>query len=131
MAARSRRLYRAQNAIWLWLGLAAIVSLAGWLIAPEDEATRSAIGRQLSSGLDDLWHYFLGFGGAAVTFGVWTLRVRAEMIGHLFVAVSVMLNAIAVTAVTGLVASAFILYGVALASGFRVWFLVQVAHDRH
>ena len=127
---RAKHLYRAQNAIWLWLGLAAVLSLIGWTIDPAEEAQRSAIGRELRSGLDDLWHILLGVGGAVVYYGVWGMRIRAEIIGHLFVGVAVLINAAAVTLAVGPNPSGLILFGVAFASGFRVWFLVETAPKR-
>lgn len=124
---RARRLYRAQHAIWLWLGAAAVVSLLAWFIDPAGEAQRSAIGRELNNGIDDLWHVLLGVGGAAVFYGVWSTKVRAEIVGHLFIGVAVLINAVAVTHVTGLTSTAFVLYGVACANGFRIWYLTTVA----
>lgn len=128
--ARARRLYRAQHAIWLWLGLASVVSLVAWYLDPSGEAQRSAIGHELRSGVDDLWHLLLGVGGGAVFYGVWWMRVRAEIIGHLFIGIAVAINAVAVTTVTGVTSTAFVLYGVGCANAFRIWFLVVTSEPR-
>lgn len=126
---RALRRYRAAHAIWLWLGAASVVSMFAWFIDPSGEASRSAIGRQLHSGVDDVWHVLLGAGGVAVFYGVWGMRVRAEIIGHLFIGVAVLINAVAVTTVTGVTSTAFVLYGIACANGFRIWYLVVSASD--
>lgn len=120
---RALRRYRAQNSIWLWLGVAAALSLITWLLDPQGEAGRTAIGRTLSGPMDDIWHVLLGAGGVLVFVGIWSFRVRAEIIGHMLVAVAVALNAAAVIAVTGLVATSLILIGVAAASASRMWYL--------
>lgn len=124
---RVRFMYRAQHAIWLWLGLAAVVSLVAWFVDPAGEAQRSAIGRELDGAIDDLWHVLLGVGGVAVFYGVWAMRIRAELIGHLFIGIAVLINAVAVTTVTGVTSTGFVLYGIACANGFRIWYLTVVA----
>lgn len=124
---RVKWLYRAQNAIWLWLGAAAVMSLIAWLTDPAGESRRSALGRTLSGPLDEVWHLVLGVGGVLVFAGVWRLAVRLEVIGHLFVALGVFINALAVAAVVGAGPSAFILFGVAFASAGRIWYLLETS----
>lgn len=120
---RTLRYYRAQNAIWLWLGLAAQLALVAWILDPAAEARDSAIGRQLSGPLDDAWHVLLGVGGVFISYGIWWLRVRAEIVGHLCIAVAVGVNCVAILVTVGLASSALILFGVAAASAFRMWYL--------
>lgn len=120
---RALKLYRAQNGIWLWIGVACIVSALQFWLSPE-QVGKTAIGRRLEGGVDDAWNLGVMIGGVMIIWGVWTYRPRAEIIGHLFLTAAMTANALAVLTVVRAGLSAGLLIAVAVASGFRIYFLV-------
>lgn len=120
--ARARWLYRALNAIWIWVGLVCVLSAVQFYADPASIA-RSSIGHALDGPADDLWNIAWGIGGVLITYGVWTMRPAVEIIGHLFLTVAVLTNAIAVLVLLGPGPSAVISLGVGLASMTRVAYL--------
>jgi hypothetical protein len=124
---RALLFYRTQNAAWLWLGLAAIVSAINWFSNPEAAAKRSAVGRELSGPWDDLWTISTAIGGVLIIYGIWQFRIRSEIVGHLAFAAGVAVNFVAVLVVFGLTSTSIILGAVCIASGARAWFLWKLA----
>jgi hypothetical protein len=123
---RAMRLYRAQGAIWLWLGFASLLSFIAWVADPEAAAKRSAIGRQLQSPFDLCWNTLWALGGVAIIYGIWFYRPRAEIIGHIFVTAAIVTYSVAIVYALGVTPTAFITCGIAIASAFRAYFLWSV-----
>lgn len=124
---RALMYYRAQNAAWMWLGLAAIVSAINWFIDPEKAAAKSAVGRQLVGPWDDLWTFFTALGGACILVGIWYFRIRLEIVGHFLLTAGIAVNFVAVIVVFGVTSTSIVLGGVCVASGWRAWFLWKLA----
>lgn len=119
--------YRAQNSVWMWLGLATIISAINWFLDPEEAARKSAVGRQLSGPWDDLWIVFTAIGGLCIIYGVWYFRIKAEIVGHLFLTAGIAVNFVAVIVVFGFTSTSIILGSVCIASIWRAWFLWRMA----
>lgn len=127
---RSMILYRAQHAIWLWLGTAAILSCIVWFVDRDNAVTHTALGHALQGPLDDLWNIAWAVGGGMIAWGVWTLRLRAEFIGHVAVSGALAVNTMAIVATNGAEPQAFTIGGIAVASAFRGYFLWRIAPKR-
>lgn len=126
---RALKLYRAQNGIWLWIGVACIASALQFWLSPEQVA-KTAIGRRLEGGIDDAWNLGVMIGGLMIIYGVWTYRPRSEIIGHIFLTASMTINAIAVLTVVRAGLSALLLIAVAIASAVRIYFLVATTPQK-
>jgi hypothetical protein len=126
---RARRLYRSQNAIWLWLGVATVLGAIAFFVDPAT-ADESAVGRLLDGTIQTLYYVMLGIGGGVIFYGVWRVEPRSEIIGHLFVGTSVFITALAIITVAGVVVSGLTLLGVAIANAFRIYYLWSVAPRR-
>lgn len=125
----SRSLYRLANAIWVALGVAAILSTFSWFLDP-DAAARTALGKNLSGPLDEGWQILWGIGGMALTIGVLWLKPRMEIIGHMFVSSSVLTNAVAVVVEVGVVPTAITYVAIASASTMRTYVLMRILPRR-
>lgn len=126
---RARRIYRSQNAIWIWLGIAAFVGAIAFFLDPAT-ADDSSAGRLLSGGIEQFYYGMLGVGGVVISYGVWRLDPRAEIIGHLFVGVSVFITGLAIVFNLGAVVSGLTLLGIGIANAFRIYYLWTVAPKR-
>lgn len=123
---QAKYLYRSQNLIWVWLGLAAMLSASVYFARPH-------LGPVLTSNyaiLDDTRELLFAFGGLFIASGVWSIRRSVEIIGHTFFATGATLNAIASVSIRHIVlgshiVSAITLIGIAAASGFRAYFIVK------
>lgn len=126
---RVRRMYRAQNAIWLWIGFATLLASIAWVIDPAT-ADSSAAGRALDGVLEAAYFVLLALGGGIIGYGVWFMEPRAEIIGHLFMGVGVFITSLAILTSTGVVVSGLTLFGIAVANAFRIYYLWSVAPRR-
>ena len=118
-------LYRAQNLVWVWLGVAAVVSTAEYFARP-------ALGPVLvtsSETFDVVRAVVFAIGGFLIATGVWTIRRAFEVMGHILFTTGVLLNIAAlfsVPAVTaGGIVQVFLLAGVGFASAYRAYFIVR------
>lgn len=118
-------MYRHQNSLWIWVGVAAALSFIGFLLDPK-EAERSAADQALDAPLDLVYHVALLIGGVVILRGVWTVAPRAEIIGHLLIGVSIMVTAVSIFTSVGAVASGLILLGIAFANASRIYYLWTV-----
>jgi hypothetical protein len=107
------------HAIWIWLGLASVLSGVAWLLDPEGEASRTVLRRQLEGPLDDLWHFGYALGGVIVLYGLVRMRPRAEFIGHVALGSSVLTYAVAIAIELGITPAVMIILGIAVASYLR------------
>jgi hypothetical protein len=126
---RARRLYRSQNAIWLWLGVATVLGGVAYFIDPST-ADASAVGQLLDGPVKTFYYALLGIGGAVIFYGVWRVEPRSEIIGHLFVGISVFITALAIIIVAGVAVSGLTLLGIAIANAFRIYYLWSIAPRR-
>lgn len=118
----ARRLYRAQNLVWIWLGIAAMLQTVAWLVRPH-------LGFVLvshSEVFDALRFALFAIGGLLISVGVWTLERQLEVSGHVLFATGAILNAIITFSLPGRqVISLLLLVGLAVASGFRAYYIVR------
>lgn len=125
------RLYRAQNIVWVWLGIAAALSALAWLLRP-------ALGPVLispSEMVDAIRNGLFCYGGLLIAIGVWWIRRQLEVFGHVLFASGASLTAV-VTATAHLPGSHVLAVattaGVAAASAFRAFYLVRwIGSDAH
>lgn len=119
------RLYRWQNAVWLFFGWAAVVSCLTFML---DEQTRkeTAVGAQLSLSYQYAWNVSWGVGGALIILGVgWWLQ-RTEVIGHVLFGGAILTNAIAIfVTVRAFIPTLSVLVGFTLASFFRAFYIFR------
>lgn len=119
-------LYRAQNVIWIWLGLAAVLSAVMYAFRP-----RLGLVATTDSHLLDVSRELLfAVGGILIATGVWVIHRAVEIMGHIFFATGALLNTIAVAILPiGTFGSHFIgvvtILGVAFASAFRAYFIIK------
>lgn len=125
---RALKLYRVQNSLWMLLAIASVITFAHWLSDPVGAATAGALGRELSSPLDDLWNISFGLGGVLIIHGIWSFKSRVEIIGHLLFGGGTMVYALAIAADTiqddrPFAPAAFTVAAISLASAARIYFL--------
>lgn len=124
---RARRLYRSQNSIWLWLGVAAVLGSVAYFI-DSASAENSAAGRLLSGWIEVVYYTMLGLGGGIIFLGVWKLDARTEIIGHLCVGMAVFITSLSILiSVGGAAVSGLTLLGVACANVSRIYYLWSIA----
>src|SRR5688572_18614801 len=63
-------MYRIQNMLWVWLGLAGMLACFQFFLDPSSIAETS-LGKQLSGPVDDAWNLCFGIGGFVIAAGVW------------------------------------------------------------
>jgi hypothetical protein len=119
-------LYRSQNLIWIWLGVASVLAAVSYFSRP----TLGVVLVSSSVVLDISRELLFAIGGIMITAGVWTIRRAVEVLGHIFFATGATLNAIATITIPhitvgGHIVTAITLLGVAAASGFRAYFIVE------
>lgn len=122
---QAERLYRAQNLIWIWIGVASIISTATYFARPN-------LGPSLVTSFElfDITRQMLfSIGGLAIIIGVWTIRRAIEVSGHIFFTTGAILNVIAALSVPnttgGHIFGTITLLGIAASSGFRALFIVE------
>jgi hypothetical protein len=91
---------------------------------------RTAIGKNLSGSIDDLWNMAYGAAGLFILYGVLRRHGRAEIIGQLFLLAGLLPNVIAIGITIGGGPSFWVLIAAALASMGRIYFLQQTALSR-
>lgn len=119
-------LYRSQNLIWIWLGMASILSASTYFDRPH-------LGVVLASKyvlLDIIREVLFAIGGTLISIGVWKIRRSVEVVGHIFFATGAFLNAIATLTIRHIVlgnhiVSIMTLLGISAASAFRAYFIVK------
>jgi hypothetical protein len=121
---RAVRLYRAQNSIWLWLGLACIAAFVSYYVDPSTVA-KSAIGRSLSGPVDEIWNGGFLISGLLIIVGVWTTRAKIEIIGQLFLCASIATDSAAIAILAGVGPSFWTIAAIAIASVFRIYWLIH------
>lgn len=122
----ARRVYVMQNVVWVWLGLVGIVSCVQFFVDPS-AIKMTAIGHKLSNGLDVGWSVGYGVGGTFIALGIMLIRTRTEVVGHIFFAGAVLVNAIAVLDVAGPGLAFWTILGIAAASLARMFYLLRWA----
>lgn len=127
---KAMRYYRAQNAIWLWLCVATWLSAFAWTVDPRTAAKKSAVGHQLNHHIDWIWIYGMAAAGLLIAIGIWRIRVRAEIIGHMMLAASVSVNFAAVIVEFGVTSTGLIIGSIAGASLWRTWYLWEAVKGR-
>lgn len=116
----AQRLYRAQNVIWVWLGIVAMLAAVAYFARPY-------FGPVIVSrypALDVVRVVAFAVGGAGISGGVWNVRRVLEVWGHclfacgatITAAVELSLHLDAFTIITT--------FGLAIASALRVWYIV-------
>lgn len=128
----ARSLYRAQNTVWIWLGVAAVISAVSYVLRPH-------LGPVLVSGsaiLDATRAILFAVGGSLIAAGVWSIRRAFEVVGHIFFATGAVLNVAAAFHVPGGVtavgAQVILLLGLAGASAYRAHYIVRwIGADPH
>lgn len=91
----AHRLVLARDLIWVFLGLAAVMSCVQFFVDPQS-VERSSLGRNLSGSIDDIWNIAWGLGGALIIYGVIARHNRLEIIGQIFFLAGIIPNAIAI-----------------------------------
>lgn len=125
------RIYRIQNAVWLFLGAAAITSCLSFFLDTETRE-RSAVGLKLDPTYQYMWNVSWGVGGVLIIFGVWFWNSRVEVIGHIFFGGAILTQALAVFfAVRQFVPTLLTLLGFCAASFFRAYWILKILPRRH
>lgn len=124
-----RRLYWAQNLVWVWIGAAVIFSGMQFFLAPES-VVKTAIGHQLSSHIDDVWNACFIASGVLLIVGVLSRRSRVEMVGHWLFNAGIVPDALAVLIVAGGGPSFWLTAGLGFGSLGRLYFLTQTTRRR-
>jgi hypothetical protein len=125
------RLAFARDLIWYWLGLAGVMSALQFYLNPE-AVEHTAIGRQLTGVIDDLWNISYGLGGLLILIGLITRRGTGEMIGLAFFVAGIVPNAVAIAVTThGAGPSFFTILAVGFACGGRLYYLWHTTPRRH
>jgi len=114
------RLYRAQNVVWVWLGVVALLSMISYFARPH-------LGPVIvtpNHGFDITRNIAFGVGGVGITCGIWVVRRVVEVWGHIFFATGAILTAIGEVTLHLDAVSIITTAGVAVASALRVWYIV-------
>lgn len=117
------RLHRAQNFIWVWLGLAATLSAVQYFL--QTDTANSAIYSTMPSVFLIVWHVLFALGGLLIAYGVWTYHPLAEVIGHIFFCAGCLVNCVALLTVIGGGPNFFIVGAAGAASIARAYFIVK------
>ncbi len=116
------RLYRAQNLIWAWLGVAAVLSALAYFARP----SLGLVEVTDSQALDTLRVLLFAFGGVGIATGVWTIHRVLEVWGHVFFSSGAIMTAAATATLPGQqLISVMTVLGLAFASAYRVYFIIK------
>lgn len=116
----AQRLYRAQNVVWIWLGIAAILSTVAYFERPH-------LGPVLvtdSHAVDLLRVLLFAVGGFGISSGIWWIRRIVEVWGHLCFSSGAIITAAAEISLGLDPLSIALVSGLAVASALRVWYIV-------
>lgn len=120
------RYYRLANVVWLWIAFAILLGFIQWRIDLHAPASAFDLKAHDQAAL---WTFHLCGLAAAGTLaaGIWWYLPRLEILGHCFLTAFILANSVAVLNIDSvvIVLSFVITVSVALASAFRVLFLVK------
>lgn len=122
-----RARYIADNLIWLWLAVAAMLTLAAFIVTGGATAAGGAQILHAYAPFDWIWNIGFGLSGALIVYGVSMLHKDIEAVGLMIFGGSLLIYAIAL-AVAGVVSASLFTYPALLAAALvRVVLLVTQA----
>ena len=118
----AKRLYRAQNMVWVWLGVSTVLSALAYFFRPD----LGVVLVTKTHWVDLLRVVIFAVGGSFITIGVLAIRRAVEVIGHILFSAGSLITAVATTSFPGPQGLPIVLLvGLALASIFRAFFISQ------